>query len=103
MYWVCGDVAHTRNSQAAFFSSSLAYLLMPMPVPPKMFALLTFPFGRIVQPTFPATLDFSPLSNMAENSCHSGAMAISPAAKASANPFQSQEVLPGAASFNSLL
>jgi len=103
MYCVCGAVAQIRNSQAALISSSFAYLLMPMLVPPYMLPRPLGPFGRIVQPTLPATLDSSGFSNMPANSCHSGIIAISPAANASASPFQSQVVLPGAAIFSSSL
>src|SRR5215208_1740844 len=98
--WVWGDVAHTTNSHAAFCSSSGALLLMPMPVPPYMSAVLAGPVGSFAYPTLPASFD---ASIPAANSCQLGVIASSPALKASSTPLQSQVVLPGCAMLRSLL
>jgi hypothetical protein len=74
--------------------------LIPIPVPPYMFALRFGPRGRRAYPTLPAIFEDS---MPAANSCHSAHIATWPAMNASARPVQSQPLLAGCAIETSLL
>src|SRR5918995_1202509 len=94
---VSGDVAQTRNSQAAFCSLIGEAPFIPTPVPPHMFAFLAGPLGRGEYPILPTIVDSAGSWSTAANSCQFGTIATCSVLKASSVAFQSHETLPGCA------